>query len=388
MLLLFVAEGRFMRATISGILYCWLLLSAQLAFGDDAADKLLANSVISAKSFQTLAARIDLTWQAPGQPLKRNIGSVKLMKPNYALMVLTGDYPLATLASDGRSLYRLSDPTKYTIANAEPHGKNIDTPWWALPVRFFFTQSVKPFGPDSPTWTSSRYVGLETTRDERYEVVEITGNQPMAYVARLYFDGRNILRRSVVTFGEGAGAAVFTAEIENVKVARRPRPFEFKFKPPAGAKLDTGAESRMLALGETAPDFSLPTPKGNILRLANFRGKKATLVNFWYLACPPCRDEFQLFQKLYTELRDQGLGIVAVNTIDNAPEIESYIRKNAITFSIVVGEREVPGVVGSYHIETYPSSYLLDSDGKIVYRFVGTNEAGLLQALRELGFRK
>ena len=378
-----------MRAIIPAIVFCLFLSSTQPARADDAADKLLANSSVSARSLQTLTARIDLTWQAPGQALKRNVGSIKLMKPNYAFMTLTGDYPLIVLASDGRSVYLLSDPTKYTIANAEPRGKNIDTPWWALPVRFFFTQSVKPFGPDSPPWTSSRYVGLETLRGERYRVVEIAADQPMAYVARLYFDGRNILRRSVVTFGQGAGAAVFTAEIESVRVPRHSRPVEFKFRPPATAKLDIGAESKMLAVGETGPDFALPTPEGNILTLTSLRrGKKATLVNFWYLACPPCREEFRLFQKLYTELKDQGLVIVAVNKVDEAPEIESYIRKNAFTFPIVMGERDVPGVLGSYHIETYPSSYLLDSDGKIVYRFVGVNEAGLLQALRKLGLQK
>jgi len=145
----------------------------------------------------------------------------------------------------------------------------------------------------------------------------------------------------------------------------------------------------MLAVGETGPDFALPTPEGNILTLANIRrGKSATLINFWYLACPPCREEFQLFQKLYTALKDQGLAIVAVNNVDDPPEIGNYIRKNAITFPVVLGERDVPGVLGSYHIETYPSSYLLDSDGKIVYRFVGVNEAGLLEALRKLGLPK
>src|ERR1700682_29773 len=116
-----------MGATIPATVFCLFLSSAQPARGDDAADKLLANSGVSATSLQTLTARINLTWQAPGQALKRNVGGIKLMKPNYALMTLTGDYPLIALASDGRSVYLLSDPAKYTIANAEPHGKNIDT---------------------------------------------------------------------------------------------------------------------------------------------------------------------------------------------------------------------------------------------------------------------
>jgi peroxiredoxin len=382
-------EDGFVRATITAIVFCLFLASAQWARGDNATEKLLADSGVATRSLHALTAQIDLTWQTPALGLKKNVGSVRLMKPNYVLMTLTGDYPLITLASDGRSVYMLSDPTKYTIANAEPHGKNIDTPWWALPVRFFFTQSVKPFGPDSPQWTSSRYIGFENIAGERCSVVEISGEQPMAYVARLYFDSRKLLRRSVVTFGPGPGAPVFTAEIRNVRTARRWQLNEFRFRPPATAKLDTGAEAKMLAIGETGPDFTLPTPEGGALTFSNLRrGKKATLINFWYLACPPCREEFKLFQKLYTDLKEQGFSVIAINKVDEAEDIRDYIRKYAITFPIVMGEPDEPGVLGSYHIETYPSSYLLDSEGKIVYRFVGMNEAGLLEALRKLGFQK
>ena len=355
----------------------------------DTAEKLLADSRALAKSLRTMTARIDLSSQIPKQPLKRNVGTVKLMKLNYALVSLTGDYPLVTLASDGQSLYQLPDPTKYTIAKAQPHGENIETPWWALPLRFFFTQNLKPFGPDSPPWVSSRYVGQETIRGENFSVVEIVAEKPRPYVARFYFDERKLFRRSEVTFGQGANAAVFAAAIEDVRINKRLRPVEFKFKPPANAKLDTGAESRMLSVGEAGPDFSLPTPEGEVLTLANLRqGKKATLVNFWFLACQPCREEFQLFQRLYADLKDQGLAIVAINQFDEATEIKRYLRQSAITFPIAIGERDASGVSGSYRIEAYPSTYLLNSEGKIVYRSVGVNEAALLQALKELGLQK
>jgi peroxiredoxin/outer membrane lipoprotein-sorting protein len=366
-----------------------LLLVAPPSRADDAAEKLLADSGAVAKSLQSMTARIDLTVQIPGQPLKRNVGSIRLMKPNYALLTLTGDYPLVTLASDGHSIYILSDPTKYSVTNTEAHGENIETPWWALPMRFFFTQSAKPFGPDSPPWTSSQQVGVETIGNETYNVIEIAGEKPRPYVGRLYFDDRKLLRRSVVTFGKGAGAAVFTAEIKDVGTVKRFRPAEFKFMAPANARLDTGAESRMLSVGQAGPDFSLPTPQGDIVTLADLRrGKKATLINFWFLACPPCREEFRLFQKLYADFKDSGLALVAINKVDDAAEIKTYIRETAVLFPIAMGERDVPGVLGNYHVEAYPSTYLLNAEGKIVYRSVGVHEAELLQALKELGLHK
>jgi peroxiredoxin/outer membrane lipoprotein-sorting protein len=373
---------RFVRA----LCFCFYLFTAQFAFADEA-ETLLKDAARRAQALQTLSGRIELTWQSPTQSLKRNAGTITLMKPNFALVELTGDYPLVTLASDGRSRYLFAEPNKYSLAAANASGKDIDTPWWAFPVRFFFTQSVRPFGPDSPSWTSSRHGGTETIAGKTYSLLEITGDKPMPYAARFYFDQNKLLCRSVVTFGEGERAAVFTAQIDEINTARRLRPANFRFKPPATARLDTGAEAKMLAIGDSAPDFSLPTPDGTLLKLESARGKKATLVNFWFLACPPCRAEFELFQQLYSELKDQGFSVIAINHVDNADDVKSYARENRLTFPIVMAERDTPGVRGAYHVESYPSTYLLNSEGKIVYRTVGIDESGLLRALNELGLR-
>lgn len=370
-------------------LICIVMCSftAQAVLGNQAAETLLKDAEARARTLNSLSARIELSWESPSQSLRRSAGTITLMKPNFALIKLSGDYPLVTLASDGRSRYLFSEANKYSLAAADAKGKDIDTPWWAFPVRFFFTQSIRPFGPDSPPWTSSRDAGMETIGGKTYRILEITGDKPMAYVARFYFDRNKLLCRSVVRFGEGEKAPVFTAQIEDVSTTGRLRPKNFKFNPPATARLDTGAEKKMLAIGDRGPEFSLPTPEGSLLKLEIARGKKATLINFWYLSCPPCRAEFELFQKLYADLKDQGFSIIAINTVDQGKDIASYFRDNRFTFPVVMSERDGPGVIGAYRIETYPSSYLLNSEGKIVYRAVGVDEAGLLQSLKELGLR-
>lgn len=374
-----------MRVFVRIVCACLCLCAVQTVYADQTAETLLRSSAARAKSIRTLTARIEVSWGSPKQSLKRSTGTIKLMKPNFALIELTGDYPLTTLASDGRSRYLVSDVAKYSLAAADPQGKNIDHPWWIFPVRFFFTQDLKPFGPDSPSWTSIRYAGLETIGGVGYRVLEIAGDKPMAYTARFYFD-QGVLRRSVVKF-EGTGAPVFTAQIEQVRTRMDLRSRDFAFRPSPGVSLDTGAEVKMLALGASAPDFSLATSDGKLLTLeSERRGKKATLINFWYLACPPCRAEFELFQKLYTKLREEGFSIIAINNIDKAADIESYRRESGITFPMVLAERE-PSVLGAYRIETYPSTYVLNADGKIVYRAVGVDEPGLLRILRELGLR-
>jgi peroxiredoxin/outer membrane lipoprotein-sorting protein len=352
---------------------------------DERADALLAELAAASKSVKTLAADLEMTWQAGGQPVKKNTGTIKLMKPNYALIILTGDYPLQTLASDGRTVFTLPDPARYAQAEADPQGKNIDSPWWGLPFRHFFTQSVNPFGAQADQTAKTRYTGAEALDGEAFETVEVMGEKPMAYTARLYIGSDRLLRRTVVSFGQGAQGASFTARLTNVRVNQPMSAAEFRFTPPAGAKLDDPAD-KLLAIGQPAPDFTLPTPDGDTITLSAIsKGKRATLINFWYVSCPPCRKEFPFFQKLYERLKQKGFTIVAINRGDSAREIKAYFKQEGLTFPAVMGESNGPGVFGKYAVEVYPVSYLVDGQGRIVYRAAGVDEQGLRQALTKLG---
>lgn len=135
-------------------------------------------------------------------------------------------------------------------------------------------------------------------------------------------------------------------------------------------KSDPGA----LLVGQPAPDFRLPLLGGNALSLREARqGKKALLVNFWFCGCPPCRLEFPHLQKLYMDYKKKGLGVMAVNFGDSQEAIRKFVG-NKFTFPIAMGKGDnnaANPIFGVYHVSSYPTSYLIDSDGKIVWRGVG-----------------
>ncbi len=62
---------------------------------------------------RTLSADIVLTWKTRSGT-KTSKGTVHLMKPNYALIKLAGDYPLHVLVSDGTARYSAPDDKSYT----------------------------------------------------------------------------------------------------------------------------------------------------------------------------------------------------------------------------------------------------------------------------------
>jgi thiol-disulfide isomerase/thioredoxin len=155
----------------------------------------------------------------------------------------------------------------------------------------------------------------------------------------------------------------------------------FHYVPPAQAVLkQSDPAATLLALGSVAPAFQLPSLAGRTVSLARLSGgAKGTLVNFWYLNCPPCRLENPEFEKLYVQLQAQGFRIVAIDKGDPP---------TGLTYPIVLGgELTASSVFARYRVTEFPSTYLLDADGKVVYRAVGEDIAGLRKALEKLGLK-
>lgn len=120
---------------------------------------------------------------------------------------------------------------------------------------------------------------------------------------------------------------------------------------------------------DLAPQYAYPALTGELLSSDSLRGK-VVLVNFWATWCAPCRAEMPLLEGMYQRHRARGFVIVGL-AVDRAPttQVEAYVRARGVTYPIAhVGseaERRFGGVLG------YPTSFLLDKQGRIVHRVVG-----------------
>jgi thiol-disulfide isomerase/thioredoxin len=155
---------------------------------------------------------------------------------------------------------------------------------------------------------------------------------------------------------------------------------------------DNADPGRLLA-GKQAPEFKITLlENGTELTLATaLRGHKAVLLDFWYCACPPCRLSFSHLERLEKTLGRQGLTIVAVNFGDSEDDIVEFAREQMVSFSLAVGRRDEKDnpIFGTYHVSNFPTSFLINATGKVVWRGVGYSpelKKELEGALRKLGF--
>ncbi|MCF6130673.1 TlpA family protein disulfide reductase [Flavobacterium sp. WG47] len=94
---------------------------------------------------------------------------------------------------------------------------------------------------------------------------------------------------------------------------------------------------------------------------------KVTLIDFWASWCAPCREENPKVVALYAELHSKGLNIISVGLETDAVKWKEAIAKDKLSWAQVSNLQEMNDPIAlKYGVTQIPTTFLLDSDGKIV----------------------
>ena len=145
----------------------------------------------------------------------------------------------------------------------------------------------------------------------------------------------------------------------------------------SGAVEEYAKESR----GEPV-SFSAKLFSGQEVTAEQHRGS-VLIMNFWYAACAPCRAEAPTLRKLAEEFKDKKVEFLGVNVRDEAPTAEAFDRTFSIPYESV---RDLDGKVllamSKYASATaVPTTIILDPEGRVAARFVGTVEESVLRTI-------
>lgn len=152
------------------------------------------------------------------------------------------------------------------------------------------------------------------------------------------------------------------------------------------AEMDRGRPK----VGQLAPEFRVPTLDGRELnREVAMKGAKALLVMFWSLDAPALKASMAKLQAISDEMKGKGLAVLAIDDDDDPERVASYAKSGRLTVPIGLsmsapGQVEVAPLFG---VDVVPCLYLLDAEGRVAFRCLVWDEAGLRKALADLGIK-
>ena len=122
---------------------------------------------------------------------------------------------------------------------------------------------------------------------------------------------------------------------------------------------------------DLVPNFSWKDSSGKTIDFDSFRGK-VTLINFWATWCGPCKHELPDLVQISKDFADKNVKLLGISTdrgADAASAVASFVQEHGIPYQNLISNEQLEEAFGN--IPAIPTSFLIDSNGKIVQTYVG-----------------
>lgn len=147
--------------------------------------------------------------------------------------------------------------------------------------------------------------------------------------------------------------------------------------------------------GDPAPDFALPDADGNVVRLADFRGRKVVLYFYPAALTPGCTKQACGFRDSIDDWAAAGYAVLGVSP-DQPAKLAKFREVEGLTFPLLSDpDRSVLGAYGAYGekmlygkpvVGVIRSTFVIDEEGRVERAMYGVKATGHVEKLRkELG---
>jgi peroxiredoxin len=116
-----------------------------------------------------------------------------------------------------------------------------------------------------------------------------------------------------------------------------------------------------------------------------------TVMNWWYAACAPCRDEAPDLVELSEQFAADGVQFIGVNVRDTAETALAFARNFEVTYPSIMDSQS--GAVslaftGVVTPQAVPTTLVIDSDGRVSSKILGRIDKSILAELIETAIER
>jgi peroxiredoxin len=126
-----------------------------------------------------------------------------------------------------------------------------------------------------------------------------------------------------------------------------------------------------------APEFSLISSQGTLLKLADYRGK-VVLLDFWATWCGGCKIEIPWYMEFDQKYKPQGLAVIGVSMDEDGWKVvKPFLAQErdpetgghtAMKYPVVLGNDTL---AKAYNLTSMPMTLLIDRQGKVALSHTG-----------------
>lgn len=296
----------------------------------------------------TATINSDGSFVFEGKLAEPNIYRISLTDQNMMLLVI--DTPSIEVKADAKDLRKTSEVknSKETalLKDLMGHMDRVQSKAAGLEKRFVAAQNANQ--QDSMQYLQEQYMALP--KDNAKAVKRFIRSNPRSLVA-------SYAALSMLNPDEDFAFA------DSISVVFEKINPDSKYAKILKTKLES---SRNLAVGQQAPDISLPSPEGQPVNLSSLKGKYV-LIDFWASWCGPCRQENPNVVRMYQKYKDKGFEIFGVSLDESKEKWTTAIAKDQLSWPHVSDLKGWNSAAARlYNIEAIPQTLLLDKEGKII----------------------
>jgi thiol-disulfide isomerase/thioredoxin len=135
------------------------------------------------------------------------------------------------------------------------------------------------------------------------------------------------------------------------------------------AKIPKPGESRFFTTGAGIAAFSEKDINGVKFSLKDLKAAgKVVVLNFWFVNCPPCRQEIPQLNELVSFYKDKPDVVFIAVALDDKYAIEEFTKGQPFNYHIIDNARYI---ALKYGITLYPTHAVLNKEGKVIFHTSG-----------------